>query len=60
MISDEPSVEPQGGSDEGGEEACWLHRLCSECGAVLEGQRPRCWRCGTAIGLDGLRDEHTD
>lgn len=24
-------------SDEGGDPACWAHKVCAECGAVLEG-----------------------
>lgn len=40
-------VEPE----EGGEPACWLHRLCPECDAVQDEARPtRCWRCGAALG----------
>ncbi|WP_052440753.1 hypothetical protein [Streptacidiphilus anmyonensis] len=38
--------------EEGGEPACWLHRLCPECDAVQHEARPaRCWRCGAS--LDG-------
>lgn len=30
-----------------GDPACWLHRLCPECGAVPAGRGERvCWRCG--------------
>jgi uncharacterized paraquat-inducible protein A len=37
--------------EEGGEPACWLHRLCPECDAVQDEARPaRCWRCGAALG----------
>lgn len=32
---------------EGGDAACWLSRVCTECGALLEGPPPvACWRCG--------------
>jgi hypothetical protein len=37
-------------AEEGGEPACWLHRLCPECDAVQDDERPaRCWRCGAAL-----------
>ncbi|RAG82531.1 hypothetical protein DN069_27170 [Streptacidiphilus pinicola] len=37
--------------EEGGEPACWLHRLCPECDAVQDEARPtRCWRCGATLG----------
>lgn len=36
---------------EGGDPACWLDRVCTECGAFLEGSASgedlQCWRCGT-------------
>ncbi|WP_370124527.1 hypothetical protein [Streptacidiphilus sp. MAP12-33] len=36
---------------EGGESACWLHRLCPECDAVQDVEHPEhCWRCGAALG----------
>ncbi len=29
--------------DEGGDDACWLHLVCDECGAVVsDGHRPGC------------------
>jgi quercetin dioxygenase-like cupin family protein len=38
---------PAPGREEGGEDACWLHRLCPECGAVPDGSAPvYCSRCG--------------
>ncbi|HQX35087.1 MAG TPA: hypothetical protein PLA13_01905 [Microbacteriaceae bacterium] len=34
----------------GGDAACWLDRVCTECGAFVEGEPgPEglvCWRCG--------------
>lgn len=31
----------------GGDPACWLGRVCLECGALIEGPMSRpCWRCG--------------
>ena len=36
---DEPSVTPtrRPADDQGGEAACWVHMLCSDCGAMLDG-----------------------
>lgn len=34
-------------NDTGGDPACWLHRVCPECGALVEGDSGDCWRCGT-------------
>jgi hypothetical protein len=32
----------------GGDAACWLGRVCPECGAMIEGPMGLpCWRCGT-------------
>ena len=32
---------------EGGDAACWLSQVCTECGALLEAALPMlCWRCG--------------
>ena len=35
----EPSVTPtrRAAEDQGGEAACWVHMLCSDCGAMLDG-----------------------
>jgi len=31
----------------GGDAACWLPRVCPECGAMVEGRLGRpCWSCG--------------
>jgi hypothetical protein len=33
---------------EGGDAACWLSQVCTECGAFLESpESGPCWRCGT-------------
>ncbi len=35
------------GDEHGGDPACWLGRVCPECGALIEGPMSRpCWRCG--------------
>ncbi|HEY2203322.1 MAG TPA: hypothetical protein VGH99_02430 [Pseudonocardia sp.] len=35
------------GADAVGDPACWLDRLCPECGAMPTGDGTgRCWRCG--------------
>lgn len=36
---------PAASEEEGGDAACWLARVCPECGALLEGS-DACWRCG--------------
>jgi rubrerythrin len=40
-------------ADEGGDPACWLGRVCPECGAFTEQAAPTtCPRCGTALQAD--------
>jgi quercetin dioxygenase-like cupin family protein len=40
-------------NDEGGETACWVHRICPACGAVPDGVAPAyCSRCGERLGID--------
>lgn len=35
-----------------GDSACWVARVCDECGALPDGPpQARCWRCGTATEL---------
>jgi hypothetical protein len=37
-------------ASEGGEAACWLPWVCTECGAMRENpETNRCWRCGAAV-----------
>ncbi|MGH3342673.1 MAG: hypothetical protein ACRDPK_07275 [Carbonactinosporaceae bacterium] len=39
--------------DEGGDPACWLHRVCPECGALADTDPPtRCHRCGADLPGD--------
>lgn len=34
--------------EQGGDAACWLGRVCDNCGALIEGSRGvPCWRCKT-------------
>jgi hypothetical protein len=34
--------------EQGGDSACWLGRVCDNCGALVEGSRGvPCWRCKT-------------
>jgi hypothetical protein len=38
------------GSDAGGDAACWLVQVCTECGALIEAPLPAvCWRCGIEV-----------
>ena len=34
---------------EGGDAACWLGRVCPECGALDESPRDSCPRCGAEL-----------
>ncbi len=37
------------GHEEGGDPACWAHRVCPECGRLNEGEHPQtCEACGAA------------
>lgn len=40
-------------SEEGGESACWLNRVCPDCGALNESPDEVCWRCGGPLGAAG-------
>jgi hypothetical protein len=35
---------------EGGDSACWLSRVCPECGALIDDLAAPCWRCGLKPG----------
>ncbi|MDT0158551.1 hypothetical protein Q9R19_13045 [Microbacterium sp. ARD32] len=37
---------------EGGDSACWLSRVCPECGALLDDLAAPCWRCGLRPGQE--------
>jgi hypothetical protein len=46
-----------GGSGEGGDPACWLNRICEECGAFREDMAAAtCARCGTPFPGGGPAD----
>jgi rubrerythrin len=37
-------------ADEGGDEVCWMNRVCPECGGLADEPPPtRCPRCDTEI-----------
>jgi len=37
--------------EEGGDAACWAHRVCPECGRLNEAERPEiCEACGAEFG----------
>jgi rubrerythrin len=38
--------------DRGGDPACWLARVCPDCGLLAEREPPtRCLRCGAEIAV---------
>ncbi|MGH3740760.1 MAG: hypothetical protein ACRDT8_04860 [Micromonosporaceae bacterium] len=48
LTTDRPSL-----AEQGGEPACWLPKVCDECGRLAEAEPPtRCPRCGAEIGVD--------
>ena len=54
MIVDDEGSMP----DAGGDQVCWLHRLCEVCGAMPTPEAPdRCWRCGAELVTDDTRDD---
>ena len=47
----EPSGAEASAEEPAGDAACWLPRVCAECGALVEGSLPAsCWRCGALVG----------
>jgi hypothetical protein len=41
------------GSDDGGDPACWLHRVCPACGRLAEEDPPtRCAACGAELPVE--------
>lgn len=40
-----PAGEPEG-PEKGGDPACWLDRVCPECGRFAEGPGTVCEQCG--------------
>lgn len=45
MSDDAPGETPE--EEVGGDDACWLHLLCEQCGALNRADQAECWRCGT-------------
>jgi len=41
----------------GGDSACWLSKVCPECGALLDDPASPCWRCGLRPGDESPADE---
>jgi ribosomal protein S27AE len=41
---------------EGGDEVCWLNRLCPECGAMPTEDVRVCWRCGATLHEDDAEE----
>jgi rubrerythrin len=35
--------------DSGGDAACWLDRVCDDCGALVDGPDETCPRCGRPL-----------
>ena len=45
-----PAAEPD---ERGGDPACWLNRVCPQCGMLSDSEPPAtCAECGSAIGAD--------
>ncbi|HEU5007683.1 MAG TPA: hypothetical protein VFT67_11960 [Jatrophihabitantaceae bacterium] len=54
-MSEPGAAEPQrveaAVTEEGGDAACWAHRVCPECGRLNEAERPEiCEACGAEFG----------
>lgn len=52
-MSDDVSVPQMDPEDEGGDPACWLHRVCPSCGRLCE-EDPvtTCAGCGSVLYQD--------
>jgi hypothetical protein len=47
------SAQPVPGSEAGGDDACWAHRVCQACGRLNDAERPElCAACGAAFPGD--------
>ncbi|AEM83949.1 hypothetical protein [Streptomyces violaceusniger] len=47
MADPDPDPAPAPAEPEGGESACWLDRVCADCGAIQDtAPFARCARCG--------------
>lgn len=46
----DPPVDEEPRREEGGDAACWAHRVCQECGRLNEAEHPLvCEACGAAF-----------
>jgi rubrerythrin len=53
MVDDEPGRTRPIPDDEGGDPACWLNRVCPDCGRLAEDGPPtRCPACGADLAAD--------
>lgn len=44
------TIDDERGPDQGGDEACWMDRVCPECGRLADEAPPaRCERCGAEL-----------
>jgi rubrerythrin len=53
MADDVPRRANPAPDDEGGDPACWLNRVCPQCGRLAEEDPPtRCAACGAELVAD--------
>jgi rubrerythrin len=53
MADDPPRRRSPGPDDEGGDPACWLNRVCPDCGRLADEEPPtRCPACGAQLVAD--------
>jgi rubrerythrin len=53
MTDDEPGRPVRPPVDDGGDPACWLHRVCPACGRLADEDPPtRCPACGAELPAD--------
>jgi hypothetical protein len=54
MAEDDATLRPRPApEDEGGDPACWLRRVCPECGRLADEDPPtRCAACGAEVPAD--------
>jgi hypothetical protein len=53
MADDVPDRRSPAPDDEGGDPACWLNRVCPDCGRLADEDPPtRCAACGAELVAD--------